>query len=111
MHSKYKSQWLTDLRSGKYKQVTGVLRSHDNKFCCLGVLIDKDEVWVKWRSQYETQTGENTSLSIEYLNRYGLTINEMDKLITLNDVSRYTFEEIADWIELNIPTEVVHEDL
>lgn len=32
--------WIKALTSGKYKQGRYVLRSKDNKFCCLGVLCD-----------------------------------------------------------------------
>lgn len=32
--------WVEALRSGKYEQCTSVLRSTDNKFCCLGVLCE-----------------------------------------------------------------------
>lgn len=33
-------RWVAALRSGQYKQGKHVLRSIDNKFCCLGVLAD-----------------------------------------------------------------------
>ena len=35
-----KTKWIEALRSGKYEQGKGKLRSEDNKFCCLGVLAD-----------------------------------------------------------------------
>lgn len=47
MNSEVKAKWLEALRSGEYVQGTGLLRSQDDKFCCLGVLCDlavKDEV-------------------------------------------------------------------
>jgi len=34
------NMWIKALTSGKYKQGKYVLRSKDNKFCCLGVLCD-----------------------------------------------------------------------
>lgn len=33
-------KWIKALRSGKYEQGKGRLKSRDNKFCCLGVLCD-----------------------------------------------------------------------
>jgi hypothetical protein len=33
-------RWIKALRSGKYKQAHGVLRTGDNRYCCLGVLCD-----------------------------------------------------------------------
>jgi hypothetical protein len=35
-----KAKWLKALRSGDYEQGRGVLRTADDKFCCLGVLCD-----------------------------------------------------------------------
>lgn len=42
--------WVETLRSGKYEQGSFVLRSKDDKFCCLGVLCDivKDLVNLDW---------------------------------------------------------------
>jgi hypothetical protein len=40
MYAKIKAEWVAELRSGKYKQGRCVLRSSDNKFCCLGVLCN-----------------------------------------------------------------------
>lgn len=35
-----KRKWVAALRSDKYKQGQGKLRSMENEFCCLGVLCD-----------------------------------------------------------------------
>lgn len=35
-----KALWLEALRSGKYEQGNSVLRTGDDKYCCLGVLCD-----------------------------------------------------------------------
>jgi len=103
MKQEYKAQWLSDLRSGNYTQGTGVLRTYDDKFCCLGVLLDQeDNIWMKDEDNdyyYKTKTGDETGLSEKDLQRYGMTFSEMDILITKNDVDKCTFKEIADWIE------------
>ena len=39
MNKEIKEEWIKRLRSGKYKQVSGVLHS-DNGYCCLGVLCE-----------------------------------------------------------------------
>ncbi len=39
MDSSLKQRWVRALRSGKYTQATGALRTEDG-FCCLGVLCD-----------------------------------------------------------------------
>lgn len=36
---KRRDEWITALRSGKYEQGCGLLRSSDDKYCCLGVLL------------------------------------------------------------------------
>jgi hypothetical protein len=43
MKPEIKKQWVAALRSGKYNQGSGRLKSYDNDeaaFCCLGVLCD-----------------------------------------------------------------------
>jgi hypothetical protein len=35
-----RQRWLDALRSGKYEQATHVLRTEDDKYCCLGVLCE-----------------------------------------------------------------------
>jgi hypothetical protein len=40
MNSQIKQRWIDALRSGKYSQDTGVLRSSKGGHCCLGVLCD-----------------------------------------------------------------------
>lgn len=38
MYPKIKRKWCEALRSGKYKQATGMLATDDGGYCCLGVL-------------------------------------------------------------------------
>lgn len=40
MDAKVKTKWVDALRSGEYKQASGVLRDDNDAFCCLGVLCD-----------------------------------------------------------------------
>lgn len=40
MNAEIKAQWVTDLRSGEFKQGTGYLNA-DGKLCCLGVLCEQ----------------------------------------------------------------------
>jgi hypothetical protein len=40
MNPEFKTQWIAALRSGEYTQGHGTLQTHDNEFCCLGVLCD-----------------------------------------------------------------------
>ena len=40
MNQEIKARWIAALKSGEYIQGTKVLRSVDNRFCCLGVLCE-----------------------------------------------------------------------
>ena len=48
----WRRKWVEALRSGKYRQTTGVLRDRDG-FCCLGVLCDIAE-----KGKWEQDDGE-----------------------------------------------------
>ena len=93
-------RWVEALRSGDYKQGWHVLR-HSNLFCCLGVACDiADGEWDKvdgeedaWEFDNETYT-----LSPRMRAELGLTAEQVQQLITLND-NGDSFEEIADHIE------------
>jgi len=105
-----KKQWTKDLRSGKYKQGKSVLRSKDNKYCCLGVLcnIYSEEKGVPWTLGMGDFYGIHASggavlptvirdwAGIESpCGRYGHNLS----LTHLNDHDGKSFEEIADVID------------
>lgn len=55
MKATVKRAWLKALRSGKYKQTKGILRSKTGGFCCLGVLCDIRDKQLKrtqWTASY-----------------------------------------------------------
>ena len=105
MDQKFKEKWVKALRSGRYKQGTGRLRSDDNNFCCLGVAAniagvpcEHNEDW----SAYDYKFDENTLLFATIPNGWnGITYEEGDSLAKMND-NGATFEEIADYIEENL---------
>jgi hypothetical protein len=102
--------WVAGLRSGKYKQGIGLLRSKDDHYCCLGVLADLAV----------TQKGVIRSLDKDYFtfddykeclppkvvewaelkNAHGFCPQIGQTLAELNDKHK-TFAEIADLIEKN----------
>ena len=94
--------WVEKLRSNEYEQGKNVLRTRDNKYCCLGVLADVVEV-VWWLpsgeddvyrgSRYEVRGGCATSLPDSIL-----PDEVQGAYIKLNDSGR-TFAEIADALE------------
>lgn len=60
----FRQRWVKALRSGRYKQGKGVLRSPDDQYCCLGVgldLLDSDK-WTKSAQAPGNMTVENPSV-------------------------------------------------
>ena len=92
LNKEAKEKWLQALRSGDYKQGTGDLQS-GGCFCCLGVLekVIKGKV-KKHQSASWPSCGDQVRLSRPACRR----------LITMNDVEKKSFAQIADWIEENL---------
>lgn len=92
MDAKIKAKWVTALRSGKYKQAHGTLCESDGALCCIGVgavVADKSFKPVLGA------TGRAAAV-------IGLTPEEREKLVELNDIDRKTFRGIAAYIEKNL---------
>lgn len=87
-------EWIAALRSGKYKQVKGRLKTDDG-FCALGVLRDVQGArWIKDGDDWVTEKGE---LSIVQ-DFFPLDALKQEEIMELNDTG-HTFDEIADWLE------------
>jgi hypothetical protein len=99
--------WVDALRSGHYQQTREVLYDHTG-YCCLGVLVDvaAPEEWVTIGDQTGVaSSGAKTSygeLSDKLRERFGLSDYECNFLMGANDEERWSFSEIADWIEFGI---------
>lgn len=102
-------KWVAALRSGQYKQGTKVLRSHDNKFCCLGVLCNLHAQEHPEFAAMQTDPRRYDMMGSlppkRVLAWSGLRTDTADYgkgtgecLTALND-NGYTFEEIANIIE------------
>lgn len=127
MTKELKDQWLTALRSGEYKQGKGTLKQQqspgtsDCTYCCLGVLCDivGPENWSPtYSGKYKyTYPSLNSIFNDSYgtlpkslSNKLEVSTATMEKLIKMNDagltpnttLEKYTFLEIADWIENNL---------
>lgn len=128
MTPELKERWLAALRSGKWPQARGQLckstKDTDRTgveapdgFCCLGVLLAVDPQ-VQWGVK---ETGNlvppeafanyaANDLTEEYLEILGITGEEQERLIKLNDGKKSPLEElppqdfrsIANWIEVNL---------
>jgi hypothetical protein len=113
--------WVAALRSGAYQQGQGKLCLRDAagavKYCCLGVKADLDikagkaeiAMWEPWDQPGEDRAHIQYSgvvggyEVVNYLPDVVLPRQIQRDLATLNDTSGKTFEEIADWIEENVP--------
>ena len=111
MNKTVKKQWVKALRSGKYDQAQEVLRTEDNKFCCLGVLCDLQvpNLWKKtnekcWILRAKDSDGDiaKEQLPVVLQDRLNISSSQQEALIELNDSSGANFEEIASWIEENL---------
>ena len=101
----FKEKWLTELRSGQYKQGKKLLRSLQDDYCCLGIACEivKPESGrhCDTKNAYEY---ENLyfSISDNMKKQTGLTLDIEYILSSLNDYDNWTFPQIADWIEENL---------
>lgn len=101
-----KNQWVKALRSGNYEQGKNLLRSKENKFCCLGVLCDlmNSQAWDE--SYIETVGGYYWGASGAIIIGFDTIINtpgiEQGNLTNMNDTQNKSFAEIADFIEANV---------
>jgi len=109
-------RWITALRSGNYKQGIGMLRSFDDRYCCLGVLCDlylteQGKTWDKFEEPHPSYIIYNESdglgidgtLPSQVMKWSGIQtpcgkISDHEGTTDLtkeNDFNKRTFEEIA----------------
>lgn len=126
MNGELKTKWTEALRSGMYKQVQGELYGKteylgQKGYCCLGVLcvaigmdneslfqndtldsVGHPELLGPWcangRDKHFSSSDEETHTTLQR------------KLAAMND-NDCTFEEIAAWIDDNVPTEASDSDV
>ncbi len=110
MDQAVKDRWTVALRSGKYEQGAGMLRSAKDKYCCLGVLCDI-EIDAEWKTDGQhpdlaySILGANAYLPLKFGINIGISAAHEDDLTRMNDVhgdDRMDFKQIADWIEENL---------
>jgi hypothetical protein len=110
MTPELKQKWIEALRSGKYTQTTGRLRSMaypDNQpqpaaasFCCLGVLCEVVDPlgWVGTEWNYQDDR-HNKNLPDRFRTAIEMTPEQETWLIRMNDDDQFSFEQIAAVIE------------
>ena len=88
--------YLEALKSGRYKQCAGQLRDND-KFCLLGVAVDLFGEGHWFGNGYQADEYRTTKYpDYRSVLKLGLTRDDQDYMVKLNDTDRYRFEEIAD---------------
>lgn len=105
-----KRAWTKALRSGDYIQGQGLLRSAENEWCCLGVLLDVDGAG-KWDRTgpddiytFYPLIGYPDSSNLPALDaqRLGIAADVESELVNMNDGDEWSFATIADWIDANL---------
>ena len=96
MSKKEKQIWIDELRSGKHRKIKGCTAEHGG-YCALGVL------------EYCVPNGKTLYDSTSYIDfllkeNPEVEVNLFDIIVKLNDDENKPFIEIADWIEINLPT-------
>lgn len=112
MDRELRERWVAALRSGKYEQGAGCLRTKEDKFCCLGVLCDlvDNSLWGEITS-YDIYKFDGVEYDLPNVGIIGGDPEVQTALICLNDgeesetnpkAKAHSFNEIADWIEANL---------
>lgn len=87
-------KWIAVLRSGKYKQIVGVLALGPRGRCALGAAgMPGDEI------------GPGIYAVYYQYPRLGLSDSMIVKVVEKNDNDRWTFEQIADMVERDCATD------
>ena len=102
----FKEKWVAALRSGEYKRGTSHLKSENNKVvkhCCLGVaceIVGAKNIYNKCYIKNGIGIKGITKLPSILIGNGGNDV--VHKLTIMNDSNRYSFKQIANWIEKNL---------
>lgn len=111
MKQEIKQMWTDALRSGRYKQAKGRLRSrHTGAYCCLGVLTNlylrehgvrpkEDAALQKAIENFGRKNDKNSYPGSVVLKWAGLHHSTCRTLANMNDEGKKKFPDIAEYIE------------
>lgn len=107
LDKKIKRKWVTALMSGKFKKGIGALTSTTSKktsrFCCLGVLCEiSHRIKRKGDNYLFGKQPRHLDLPDTFLREIGLSLEEQNILIILNDDKRWSLKKIGKYIEKNL---------
>lgn len=104
INKKYIQKWVKALRSGKYKQTKRALQDSSG-FCCLGVAC---KVFIPTKKIVKKENGtmmgaipSSQPSAPTWLKRISPDVGNQTglSLMKLNDIEKFTFDEIADVLE------------
>lgn len=117
MDKVWKQKWIAALRSGEYQQGTGQLsytqtgEEEFTEYCCLGVLCSLVEEDYFDGTQLFLPNSIAAEVGIDHAYD-GPTVTNAQRILsgmndgvydeTIGESRRYSFAEIADWIEANL---------
>lgn len=112
MDAVLKQKWIDALRSGTYKQITGVLHKQGVGHCVFGVLCEVSGApsrvqgsWFHENSEvpavYYTLHEKEWCRNLPY-GAFGLPEYFVKNVLSMNDTQNKSFNQIADWIEANL---------
>jgi len=109
MDAALKAKWTEALDSGKYPQTIGLLHRTTQPqvqapgYCCLGVLCEVAGLKQNPFGHFKMVDGwASDEPSSEQLAEWGMTIDEANDLIEMNDGDNLPFPEISEWIKDNL---------
>lgn len=115
MNPDIKERWVAALRSGRYRQCEGTLRTDDNAFCAIGVLCDvvAPDAWENeghsWYYDipeedyhYDDDSGGTGWPSRRVIEEADIAETALNTIVLLNDEEHCSFEDIAQWIAANL---------
>lgn len=100
MKPRIKAKWVSALRSGKYKQTTGIMYDQ-GAHCCLGVLCEVAGAKRRGGRFIHKRTNGIYLLPEALRKQVALDGQQESHLTRLNDHGK-TFDQIADYIEKNL---------
>jgi hypothetical protein len=106
MNAEAKARWVADLRSGKYEQNRGTFVD-GKKMCCLTVLaVGQAPSFFKNDGHillYDGRDAGAFGVIDRLIQVFGLTQEEVNDAIGMNDNEGFSFQEIADRVEQEWP--------
>lgn len=108
VNAEFIKKWIGALVSGDYAQGREALKSHDKRYCCLGVACEVAGRKSKFIPVYGLYKfgAETVNISFRFQKTIGLTDEDVSTLIVMNDNQKKSFKEIATWLRKRFKKEL-----